>query len=112
MNNMATVSTDPAGRTDGDLLECQPGVIRLFGIADIGQRGLSGGWAFPEEGHTWNEGYDAALAISMPVPPLGCTLRIEGEPYVSRQQPVQDITIYANGHRGGFWRLSDRGEFA
>jgi len=112
MNKMTAAATATPGRKASNLLECQTGVIRLFGIADIGQRGLLSGWAFPEEGHTWNEGYDAALSISVSAAPAPCMLLIEGEPYVSRQQPVQDITIYANGHRGGFWRMSERTEFA
>jgi hypothetical protein len=107
----AAASDQVSGRTSRKLLECQPGVVRLFGIADIGQNGLVSGWAFPEEGHTWNEGYDAVLAVSAASPPGPCSVVVEGEPYVSRQQPVQDVTIYANGRRAGFWRLSERTEF-
>src|SRR5579863_935874 len=51
-------------------LDCEPGVIRLFGAADIGSRGMVSGWSAPEEGHAWNDGPEASYCISVR-PPLG-----------------------------------------
>ena len=46
-------------------LECEPGVIRLFGAADIGTAGMLMGWSQPEDGHNWNDGVEAVLAVRL-----------------------------------------------
>ena len=65
-------------------LECEPGVIRLFGAADIRSRGMVSGWSGPEEGHTWNDGLEAVYAIIMRSPVQRLGLIVIGEPYVTR----------------------------
>lgn len=40
--------------------------------------------------------------------PVEYDLEIQAEPYVTRQNPVQELTLYANGARAGFWRFSKR----
>lgn len=91
-------------------LECDPGVIRLFGAADIRMRGMVSGWSEPEEGHTWNDGIEAVYAIAVPSPLERFRLVVMGEPYVTRGRPAQDVTIYGNGHRLRSWRLTARSE--
>lgn len=90
-------------------LRVDPGVMRLYGRADIATRGLVSGWAVPEEGHTWNDGLDAIQwveAVQQPAGPV--TLTVEGVPYVFGEAKRQDITLYANGYRVGFWRMPER----
>ena len=93
-------------------LECEPGVIRLFGAADIGTKGMVSGWSGPEEGHNWNDGVEAACAVAVKPPVTRLMLSVMGEPYVTRARPAQEITLYGNGYRLGFWRLSARAETA
>ncbi len=91
-------------------LDCEPGVIRLFNSADIGNRGMVSGWSAPEDGHTWNDGVEAALAISVR-PPLGrFSLIVMGQPYVTRVRPLQELTLFANGWRIAAWRMTARSE--
>ena len=94
----------------GGQLECEPGVIRLFGAADIGSRGMLSGWSDPEDGHTWNDGLEAVFGIAVRPPLERYELIVMGEPYVTRIRPAQDVTLYGNGHRLDFWRLSGRNE--
>lgn len=91
-------------------LECEPGVTRLFGEADIGSQGMVDGWAMPEEGHNWNDGLEAvyAIAVRPPVPRL--QLVLSGEPYVTRARPIQELTLFGNGFRLAFWRMTARVE--
>jgi hypothetical protein len=91
-------------------LHCESGVIRLFGAADIRSRGMVLGWSDPEEGHSWNDGPEAHLAITMASPVGRLVLSITGEPYVTRKKPVQDIEIFANGARAVGVRLVARNE--
>jgi hypothetical protein len=91
-------------------LDCEPGVVRLFGAADIGIRGMLSGWSGPEEGHTWNDGIEAALALAVRAPPGPLLLLLTGEPYVNRARPTQELTLFGNGLRFGFWRLNQRTE--
>jgi hypothetical protein len=91
-------------------LDCEPGVMRLFGDADIGGAGLIHGWSHPEEGHNWNDGMEAAYAIEVPPPPVRLLLVLMGEPYVTRARPVQELTLFGNGYRLAFWRMTARVE--
>ena len=93
-------------------LECEPGVIRLFGAADIGTAGMLMGWSQPEDGHNWNDGVEAVYALTVRPPVTRLSLALMGEPYVTRARPVQDITLYGNGLRLGHWRLTARVETA
>lgn len=91
-------------------LDCELGVVRLFGGADLGTQGMISGWAGPEAGHTWNDGVEAVLALSLR-PPVGRTvLLIGGEPYVNRVRPMQELTVFGNGYRIGLWRMTARVE--
>jgi hypothetical protein len=92
------------------ILDCEPGVIRLFGAADIGTKGLLSGWSGPEEGHTWNAGVEAAYALAVKPPVTRLLLTLMGEPYITRARPVQEMTLFGNGYRLGFWRMSARVE--
>lgn len=91
-------------------LECEPGVIRLFGMADIGTQGLVGGWSNPEEGHIWNDGIEATYALAVKPPVRRMQLILMGEPYVTRARPMQELTLYGNGYRLACWRLTTRVE--
>ena len=95
-----------------DVLECEPGVVRLFGAVDIGTRGQLGGWAEPEEGHVWNDGNAATLLIAVPAMPPRLLLSLGGEPYVTRVRPAQEVTLFGNGLRLGYWRLTQRAGLA
>ena len=89
-------------------LDCEPGVIRLFGAADIGSRGMVGGWSAPEEGHTWNDGIEAVYGISVRPPLARFGLIVMGEPYVTRARPAQELTLFGNGWRIAAWRMTAR----
>jgi hypothetical protein len=83
------------------------GVVRNFGSLDIGSAGLGHGWAAPEEAHSWNDGPEAVLTLSALRPDFRCVLVIEGAPLVAAEGARQDITLFVNGLRLGFWRLTD-----
>jgi hypothetical protein len=93
-------------------LDCEPGVARLFGLADIATQGLLTGWAGPEEGHNWNDGLEAEMTLSLRHPGRRMQLCLIGEPYVTRAHPRQDMTVHGNGFRVGFVRLTSRAEVA
>ena len=93
-----------------NFLDCELGVIRLFGVADIGTKGMISGWSDPEDGHNWNDGVEAEYAVAIRPPVTRLMLSIMGEPYVTRARPVQEITLFGNGYRLGFWRMSARVE--
>lgn len=94
--------------TPSPALRIEYGIIRLFGKGDISSRGLVSGWAAPEEGHTWNDGLDATVMIEASVPTVPVTVAAEGVPYLFSDTDRQEITLYANGYRVGFWRLTER----
>lgn len=100
----ASVESAPEGST----LRCETGLTRIFGLADIGPAGLRSGWAESENGHIWNDGFDATLLLEAKDDPVPTVLVLEGEPYVTPAQPTQDLTIYFNGARVGFWRMNER----
>jgi hypothetical protein len=81
------------------------GVVRLFGTCDIGDYGLGQGWAPPEPSHIWNDGPDATLHLLLRGEPRRAKLSIDGMPFIRPGQPRQEITLYVNGFRLGFWRL-------
>lgn len=89
-------------------LALEIGVTRHFGLRDIGETGLLSGWASGEFGHAWNDGIDATLLVSMPHRPGPLMLELEVEPFVTPQNPVQDLTVFASGARAGFWRVAKR----
>ncbi|WP_459696627.1 hypothetical protein [Acidisoma sp. C75] len=82
------------------------GVTRLFGNHDLGESGLISGWAGPEDGHVWNDGPEALMHAVFEPTNRPVTLTIEGIPFLGGTIPFQDLTLYVNGARLGFWRLS------
>jgi len=93
-------------------LECQFGVTRHFGLTDMGYEGLVSGWSEPERSHVWNDGYDAILALSFPLPASGVRAEFVLEPFIGEGIEAQDLTVFANGFRLGFWRVKSRAEFS
>lgn len=91
-------------------LDCEPGVVRLFGMADIGTQGQIAGWAEPEDGHLWNDGVEATLLLAVRAPPPRLLLLLGGEPYVTRVRPAQEVTLFGNGLRIGYRRMTQRAE--
>lgn len=91
-------------------LDCELGVVRLFGTADIGTGGQVAGWADPEDGHLWNDGREATLLLAVRAPVSRLLLLLGGEPYVTRARPAQEVTLFGNGLRIGYWRLTQRAE--
>lgn len=106
LNAPTTNAPVPIGRPA--ILSLQPGVPRCFGSDDIAETGMLQGWASCERGHAWNDGPDATLLVATRRRPEASELVVAVEPYVTRQNPTQDLTLYANGARAGFWRLSVR----
>jgi hypothetical protein len=110
-SNSMSPDMNYASHLDADTgahLVCEWDVTRLFGLSDIATSGLKGGWAQPEEEHTWNDGFDATLLLAVDEGRGAATLTIEGQPYITGQRPVQDITIYINGYRAAFRRMTAR----
>jgi hypothetical protein len=86
----------------------EPGVTRFFGLGDIAAKSLLSGWAAPEDNHNWNDGLDAALLISLRQRPDDThVLAVEGRPFITAGLGRQDVTLFVNGFRVGFWRLTD-----
>jgi hypothetical protein len=83
------------------------GVVRCFGSADIGRQGLGHGWSAPEDAHCWNDGPEVKLTLAAARPDFRCVLVVEGTPLVGAARAAQDMTLYVNGWRLGFWRLTD-----
>jgi hypothetical protein len=85
------------------------GITRFFGVADIGKRGLVRGCSEPEEAHVWNDGPDAQLLMTLNPPSRTCTLMVEGKRYIRGNHRQQEVTLFANGLRMGYWLLIDNG---
>jgi hypothetical protein len=49
------------------------------------------------------------MTIEMETPATTCTITVEGQPFITPRQPMQEITLYANGARLGFWRFRQAG---
>lgn len=84
------------------------GVLRLFGRHDISPRSLISGWAQPEDQHVWNNGIEAVHQIILPKPGRPVTLSLECIPFISADCPQQQVTLFVNGIRQQFWRLTER----
>jgi hypothetical protein len=93
-------------------LDLEFGLTRLFGQADLGEGGLVSGWAVPEDQHTWNDGIDAVLTASVRTSDSACRLTFEGEPFLPVDVGMQDIFLFVNGFRVGFWRLREARTYA
>jgi len=90
-----------------DVVPYEIGMSRFFGQTDIGRAGLLHGWSDPEEAHVWNDGPEAALRLITRKPRTPYRLTFEGEPFLSKGCPRQDMTLFVNGLRLGFWRLTE-----
>ena len=82
------------------------GTVRCFGTGDLGTAGQGAGWAAPEAAHCWNDGPEAALQLVTQRPDFRCVLVVVGAPLVATAARRQDVTLYGNGWRLGFWRLT------
>jgi hypothetical protein len=99
-----------SGTDESEYLETN--LTRTFGLGDLNERILLAGWALPEENHIWNDGIEASLIIRMrTLPPMQVSLKIEGLPFIEQSVKRQDVTLYVNGYRIGFWRLNTREKY-
>ncbi len=93
-------------RDDDEASTFKVGLTRTFGLGDLSHHILISGWAAPEENHVWNDGLEASFAVWMKNPPSRKLLmRVQGSPFIARNVAHQDVTLYFNGFRVGFWRL-------
>ncbi len=105
INSQAMMKNQSSNEADNAVL-IRPGHTRLFGAIDIKSEGLVAGWSEPESGHTWNDGYDAVADLELESESRKLKLVIEGIPFISDEVRKQDLTIFVNGIRVGFWRFS------
>lgn len=88
------------------LLVADLGLTFFFGRGGMTEKNLLDGWALPEENHNWNDGFEASLAVALPaLPDTTCILQTEVRPHLGAGVTRQDVTLYFNGYRLGFWRL-------
>jgi hypothetical protein len=83
------------------------GATRLFGNFDLAGAGLLSGWSSPEDPHIWNDGPEAVLQIVTEPVKRSLRLSIEGTPFIGGGCNLQEVTLYVNGMRAGFWRLRE-----
>ena len=83
------------------------GATRLFGNFDLAGADLVSGWSSPEDPHIWNDGPESVLQIVTEPAKRALRLSIEGIPFIGGTCTSQDITLYVNGARVGFWRLHE-----
>ena len=89
-------------------LDYKIGLTRLFGSAGIAKSGLMSGWSAQEPSHNWSDGDDSCLGLWTQHHPLvPCSLVVEGSPFLAEGVGRQRVTFYANGHRLGFWELTE-----
>jgi hypothetical protein len=84
------------------------GVSRVFGNGDIANEGMLSGWAVPEDTHNWNDGVEATFRLAVKASGGAFELLVEGAPLIDKKYPKQEITLYVNGFRVGYWNLDDR----
>jgi hypothetical protein len=83
------------------------GVTRLFGNFDLAGAGLLSGWSNPEDPHIWNDGPESVLQIVIEPVKRALRLSVEGTPFIGGTSTSQDVTLYVNGARVGFWRMRE-----
>lgn len=91
----------------GQAVRIEIGMVRCFGGGDLGTAGQGSGWAAPEPTHCWNDGAEAVFNLVTLQPDFRCVLVVAGAPLVTKACPRQDVTLFGNGYRLGFWRLTD-----
>lgn len=84
------------------------GVMRIFGRHDISRSSLISGWSEPEDQHVWNNGIEAVLRVVIPTQGRPITLSLECLPFIQNGCPEQKVTLFVNGMRIHFWRLTER----
>jgi hypothetical protein len=90
-----------------DITAWEIGTTRLFGNYDLGSAGMLSGWAPPEDPHNWNDGPEASLQVILSgAVRRALKITIEGSPFIGGNTTFQDLTLYVNGARIGFWRLT------
>jgi len=78
----------------------------FFGRDGLARKNLLQHWAQPEESHHWNDGIEPSLALFLGLrPATRLYLTVEVRPHLGPGLPRQDVTLYFNGFRLGFWRL-------
>ena len=83
------------------------GATRLFGNFDLAGAELVSGWSDPEDPHIWNDGPESVLQIVTEPVRRALRLSIEGTPFLGGTCNSQDVTLFVNGARVGFWRLRE-----
>jgi hypothetical protein len=80
---------------------------RFFGRADLVADRMLFGWAAPEDNHNWNDGPEVGYVLKLTPPPSKtCRIRVEGVAFIEEKIPAQEITLYVNGVRLGWWRIT------
>jgi hypothetical protein len=92
-----------------DALPCEWDSLRMFGSGDIADEGLVRDWSQAEPSHLWNDGPEPSLRLLLNGKPRVATLQITGLPFIRPGQPLQELTLYINGFRLAFWRLTAAG---
>lgn len=67
---------------------------------------MGAGWAQPEGDHVWNDGPECHMHIAVAATQRALTLSVTGIPLIHQRCPFQEITLFVNGYRLAFWRLS------
>lgn len=76
-----------------------------LGNHPLGKTVLVSGWAQPEESHIWNNGPESDMQIAVDETDRALRIEVVGIPLIHARRPFQDITLFVNGFRIGFWRL-------
>jgi hypothetical protein len=66
---------------------------------------MRAGWAQPEGSHVWNDGPESHMEVAVAETHRALSIAITGIPLIHQQRPFQEITLFVNGYRLGFWRL-------
>jgi hypothetical protein len=104
MRRAEVTSVLKAAQSDGGW---EMGATRLFGNFDLARDGLVSGWSNPEDPHIWNDGPESVLQIAIDLVKRPLRLSVEGIPFIGGTCISQDITLYVNGARVGFWRVRE-----
>jgi hypothetical protein len=91
----------------GPDMDWELGATRLFGNYDLGKTGMISGWSNPEDPHVWNDGPEAVFQLSTASVKHPLRLTFEGVPFIGGRCTFQDVVLYVNGARLGFWRLRE-----
>jgi hypothetical protein len=86
--------------------------INNFGVLDLEVNGLTAGWSAPEVGHTWNDGREAIFECGVKGLTGGCVVEFSGTPFLHGGVDHQEIYLYINGFRMGYWRLTESKDYA